>query len=124
MLACDFTLRGHRCRHHFYDLRTFLAGRAGSKEIDSMQVLCKSSDQNVETHCSVCGQGFVLFWERVIAMEKDEALKEIEKTLREHHLARSGADAHPEHGFLVPEWDGPIAFSGAAILSNAPVWAL
>jgi hypothetical protein len=89
-----------------------------------MQVLCKTSDTAVETNCSVCGQGFVLFWERQSKMERGEALRQIETTLRHHHHVGAGADVHPKKGFLVPEWNGPIAFSGAAILGNAPAWAL
>ena len=89
-----------------------------------MQVLCKSSEQNIETHCSVCGQGFTLYWERTSSMDKEQALAEIEVTLRNNHLNADGALAHPDRGFLVPEWNGPIAFSGAALLGNAPAWVL
>ena len=89
-----------------------------------MQVLCKSSCEQVETCCSVCGQGFALYWERQTKAERMQALKEIEKTLRSHHHDQAGPEAHPNRGFLVPEWNGPIAFSGAAILGNAPSWAL
>lgn len=89
-----------------------------------MQVLLKSAETAVETRCTVCGQGFVMFWERQTKMERGEALREIETVLRHHHSASSDPKAHPVKGFLVPAWDGPIAFSGAAILGNAPVWAL
>ena len=89
-----------------------------------MQVLLKSAESAVETRCSICGQGFVMFWERQTKMERTEALREIDSTLRMHHHTSEGTQAHPVKGFLVPEWDGPIAFSGAAILGNAPVWAL
>lgn len=90
-----------------------------------MQVLLKTTTEAaVETRCSVCGQGFVMFWERQTKMERSEALREIESTLRHHHHQGAGPQVHPVKGFLVPAWDGPIAFSGAAILGNAPVWAL
>jgi hypothetical protein len=89
-----------------------------------MQVLCKTSSEHAETSCSVCGQGFALYWERQTKTERAQALKEIEKTLRSHHYNQSGPEAHPTRGFLVPEWKGPVAFSGAAILGNAPTWAL
>lgn len=89
-----------------------------------MQVLCKSSNEHAETSCSVCGQGFALYWERQSKAERAQALKEIDKTLRSHHSKHAGPEAHPNRGFLVPEWSGPIAFSGAAILGNAPSWAL
>jgi hypothetical protein len=89
-----------------------------------MQVLCKSIDGNSETQCCVCGQGFVMFWERQSRAERAEALREIQKTLLSHHRAGNGPQVHPVNGFLVPAWNGPIAFSGAAILGHAPTWAL
>lgn len=89
-----------------------------------MQVLCKSTDGNAEIRCCVCGQGFVLFWERQSRSERTDCLNEIQKVLRGHHHDEAGPDAHPHAGFLVPEWGGPIAFSGAAILGHAPTWAL
>jgi hypothetical protein len=89
-----------------------------------MQVLCKSTNGNAEVYCSVCGQGFVMFWERQSRNERAECMHEIEKALRGHHREIEGREAHPQTGFLIPEWDGPIAFSGAAILGHAPTWAL
>jgi len=89
-----------------------------------MQVLCKSTNGNAETHCCVCGQGFVMFWERQSRSERMEARSEIQKTLRSHHYNQAGPEAHPPDGFLVPEWNGPIAASGAAILGQAPSWEL
>jgi len=89
-----------------------------------MQVLCKGTKGNAETQCCVCGQGFILFWERQSRMERAEVLREIKKMLLRHHRTSAGPQAHPAGSFLVPEWDGPIAYSGAAILGHAPSWAL
>jgi hypothetical protein len=89
-----------------------------------MQVLLKSSEEAAETRCSVCGQGFAMFWERQTKMERSEALRLVEAALRRHHHEGGGSEAHPVKGFLVPEWNGPVAVSGAALLGNAPVWAL
>jgi hypothetical protein len=89
-----------------------------------MQVLCKSTSQTAEAYCCVCGQGFVMFWERQSPSDRAEALREIQQVLLGHHRSSAGPQAHPKSGFLVPEWNGPIAFSGAAILGHAPTWAL
>ncbi len=89
-----------------------------------MQVLCKSSNEGASICCSVCGQGFALYWERQSKIERSLATQEIAKTLRSHHTKHAGPAAHPDRGFLVPEWAGPVAYSGAAILGNAPSWAL
>jgi hypothetical protein len=85
-----------------------------------MQVLCKSSNESVEARCSICGQGFALYWERQTAHNREEALEVVNAELRNHHSEKEGVAAHPERGFLVPAWSGSIAFSGAAILGNAP----
>ena len=89
-----------------------------------MQVLCKSTTGFAETHCSICGQGFVMFWERQSRDERIKSMAEIQKTLRHQHRSHRGPDAHPNGGFLVPEWKGSISASGAAMLGQAPSWAL
>ncbi len=89
-----------------------------------MQVLCKSSSSAADVSCSVCGQGFALYWERQTRTERAIALAEIGKTLRGHHRDKSGPEAHPQSGFLVPESNGPAAIPGASVLGSAPSWAL
>jgi hypothetical protein len=89
-----------------------------------MQVLCKSTSATPEMCCSVCGQGFVLFWERQTKSERAHTMREIAKALRGHHHDVSGREAHPRRGFIVPDANGPAEFSGAATLGNAPSWAL
>ena len=89
-----------------------------------MQVLCKGTKGNSEVQCCVCGQGFVMFWERQSRAERAEAIHEIQETLRNHHRNHHGPEAHPAGGFLVPEWNGPIAYSAAAMLGHPPSWAL
>jgi hypothetical protein len=104
--------------------RNKLEQRHDERQKNKMQVLCKSIADSPEVCCPVCGQGFVLFWERQSRAERAMALREIARTLRSHHGKLSSPDAHPQRGFVVPDWNGPIAFSGAAILGNAPSWAL
>jgi hypothetical protein len=89
-----------------------------------MQVLCKSTIGSGELKCSVCGQGFVMFWERQSRAERKQSMREIQTYLRTHHSNIAGPQAHPRAGFLVPDWNGPVQFSGASILGHAPTWAL
>ena len=89
-----------------------------------MQVMCKTTSLAADVCCSVCGQGFALYWERHNKMERAQALGEIARTLRSHHRDKLGPEAHPQRGFLVPEWKGPASVSGAAVLGSAPTWAL
>lgn len=69
-----------------------------------MKVFCKSTSGNAEFHCSVCGQGFVLFWERHPRTERFAVLSEIQRTMRRHHRQAPGPEAHPPGGFLAPDW--------------------
>lgn len=89
-----------------------------------MQVYCKVSNQAVETHCGVCGQGFSLLWERPGKAERARILAEVTRVLRSHHHGQSGPGAHPTRAFLVLDGKGPEAFSGAATVGHAPSWAL
>ena len=89
-----------------------------------MQVLCKVTSSAADVCCSVCGQGFALYWERQTRTERAQAIREIGRTLRGHHSSKSGPEAHPQRGFLVQEGTGTVPFSGAAVTGNAPPWAL
>jgi hypothetical protein len=89
-----------------------------------MQVLCKRTGGHAETRCCVCGQGFVMFWDRQSRSARVEALKEIQDTLRHQHRNQLGKEAHPDGGFLVPEWKGVELTSGVATVGHAPNWEL
>jgi len=89
-----------------------------------MQVFCRSTNGNSEVQCCVCGQGFVMFWDRQSRAERAAARREIQEILRNHHRNHPGAAVHPTGGFLVPEWGGPIDCSAADTLGHAPSWEL
>jgi len=63
----------------------------------------------------VCGQGFVLFWERQPRTERVAVLSEIQETMRRHHRTSPDADAHPQGGFLAPDWGDPSELAAAAL---------
>ena len=88
-----------------------------------MQVLCKASNTASDVRCSVCGQGFLVYWTRTSADERRKRRAEIVQTLREHHTDNNGPEAHPQAGFNLPEWNGEPALSAAALIGNAPSWA-
>lgn len=79
-----------------------------------MQVLCKKTGGNAETHCCVCGQGFVMFWDRQSRAERVAAVHEIQQVLRSHHRNSGGPGAHPNDSFMVPGWSGAGARCGEA----------
>jgi hypothetical protein len=91
-----------------------------------MQVYFKSTDQNANTHCCVCGQGFSLSWERKPNSRFSDILFEIQKSLCDHHRDQMGPQAHPQSGILVPdlvpEWNGHMVAS-APMTGNAQVYA-
>lgn len=86
-----------------------------------MQVVCKKTGGNAELHCCVCGQGFVVFWERQSARERMAARHEIQESLRRQHRGSSGREAHPEGSFLIPEGN---ASASLVPPGNAPAWGL
>ncbi len=86
-----------------------------------MKVFCKSTKGNAEFRCGVCGQGFVLFWERQPRTERVAILSEIQQTMRRHHRTSQGTDAHPQGGFLAPEWGDPSELAAAAFKGSNQV---
>ena len=89
-----------------------------------MQVLCRSTKGNAETRCCICGQGFVMFWERQSRTERFELMKEIQQALRHQHRVHKGPDAHPHSSFLVPELTGANLGPVAVSQGGVPSWAL
>jgi len=89
-----------------------------------MQVLCKATNGNAETHCCVCGQGFVMFWDRQSRAERAAAILEIQAALRLHHRTASGPEAHPTAAFPVPDWNDASERKIAADSSPAPHWGI
>ena len=95
----------------------------------SMQVLCKVSNSASDVLCPVCGQGFLVYWTRSALEKRAARREEIVKALGEQHASDPGEDAlgpsaHPQTGFNLPEWQGEPRASAAALLGNAPAWAV
>jgi hypothetical protein len=89
-----------------------------------MQVLCRKTNGNAEFHCCVCGQGFLMFWERHSHSERMGLLHEVQETLRRHHRTASGPEAHPTGGFLAPQNNGAGELVCAGVAEMAPTWEL
>lgn len=89
-----------------------------------MQVLCKATQGNAETHCCICGQGFVMFWDRQSRSERVAALHEIQDALRRHHRTAPGPEAHPTALFPVPDWNGSTGLDGVVASGTAPTWGI
>jgi hypothetical protein len=89
-----------------------------------MQVLCKKTDGNAETHCCVCGQGFVMFWDRQSRNDRMAALHEVQQILRRHHRNGAGPEAHPKETFTVPEWSGNSKATDPSAHDTVPTWDL
>jgi len=89
-----------------------------------MQVLCKASNSASDIRCNVCGQGFLVYWTRTSATERNFAREEIVQALRSHHKDVDSADAHPASGFNVPEWGGEAHTSPGELPGNASARAV
>ena len=84
-----------------------------------MQVLCKASNAASDVRCSVCGQGFLVYWVRTAADLRGAMRTEIAGMLRGHHDGAGGAEVHPAGEFHLPVWHGDGAFSAAALMGAA-----
>jgi hypothetical protein len=84
------------------------------------------TNQNANTHCCVCGQGFALSWDRKPNSIITDVLFEVQKSLCDHHHDHEGRQAHPQSGVVVadmiPQSNGLIAAS-AAMAANAQLRA-
>jgi hypothetical protein len=88
----------------------------------TVQVVCQPSNSSADVHCPVCGQGFLLYWERTCLIEQGETLSDIQQSLADHHTADLDSDEpiHPLAAFNIPAWSGNPEFSGAAMLGGLP----
>ncbi len=59
-----------------------------------MHMLCKVSTVFSDVRCPVCGQGFLVYWTRKRAGEREEQRHTLQQALREQHGALDSADAH------------------------------
>lgn len=71
-----------------------------------MHMLCKVSSHFSDVDCPTCGQGFMVYWTRQRAGERDAQRQTLQNLLREQHTASSSADAHAP-AFQMP--DAPLA---------------
>ena len=84
-----------------------------------MQVLLKRSQDKKDIECSVCKQGFHLYWERTSPAEQETMRAIIQGELvRQHDNKINAIDPHPKKPFNLPEWSGEHQFSGAALLGG------
>jgi hypothetical protein len=72
-----------------------------------MQILCKASDTSSDVRCTVCGQGFLLYWTRSSAEDR-RAVAEIQTMLHSHHQSGDEPVGHP-----------PLEFSLSVMLMPA-----
>ncbi len=88
-----------------------------------MQVLLKKSDFRQDLHCTVCHQGFRLYWELASPAERATMRNIVLGELRDHHAPEQGGDptpaAHPADLFRLPTWLSGPQFSRAAVLSHS-----
>jgi hypothetical protein len=83
-----------------------------------MQVLLRKSKVTKDIQCSVCHQGFQVYWERTSPAERATMRAIVEAELRHQHLEDPGRSAHPEAPFNLPQWSGLPQFSAAALLGG------
>src|ERR1700738_4520345 len=87
-----------------------------------MQVLLRRSEFRQDIRCSVCGQGFRLYWELSSPSERATMRSIVLGELRDHHSREQGGDqtssAHPVDLFRLPGWTGSPKFTRKALLAG------
>jgi hypothetical protein len=122
--ADDIAVRWNGHRHKELAIVHAWLGKPPALVRQEMQVLCRKTKGNAEFHCCVCGQGFVMFWERQSRSERAEIMHEIQETMRRHHRTAPGPEAHPLDGFLAPQMVGSLEMAGVGVTTGAPAWDL
>jgi hypothetical protein len=89
-----------------------------------MQVLCRISHTESDVRCTVCGQGFLVYWSRTSSTERDTTRRLVVEALARQHHSSATESVHPRTGFNVPDWSGLPHFSAAALLGGSQSWSL
>jgi hypothetical protein len=83
-----------------------------------MQVLLRKSATRQDIQCTICNQGFRIYWERTSPAERETMRAIVHGELCRQHDTDKTPSAHPEIPFNVPQWSGAPQYSGAAILGG------
>jgi hypothetical protein len=87
-----------------------------------MQVLLRRSEFRQDVNCSICGQGFRLYWEQNSPPERATMRAIVLGELRDHHSEEQGdnktAAAHPVDLFRLPGWTGSPKFARRTLLAG------
>jgi len=90
-----------------------------------MQVLCERSNAGSDVRCGVCGQGFLVYWERSSRTEREAARKDVMQAIRgQHEDVTTGHHAHDAVRFTVPTWSGDPSYSGGGLLGGVTAFAV
>lgn len=74
-----------------------------------MQMLCKVSSVFSDVRCPVCEQGFLVYWTRIAAKNRDEQRETLLDGLRSQHgAANGGAEVHPAAFHLADGATSPV----------------
>ncbi len=69
---------------------------AGFNGVQHMQMLCKVSNAFSDVRCPVCEQGFMVYWTRIAAKNRDEQRQSLLNGLRlQHGSTDETTSAHP-----------------------------
>ena len=67
------------------------------------EIVCKLSNEASDVRCTVCGQGFLVYWSRFTRAEQDHSRRVIQEQLRQHHADGGAHEVHPKESFRVSE---------------------
>ena len=82
------------------------------------EVVCQLSNEASDVRCSVCGQGFLVYWAKFSRAEQEQSRRMIQDVLRGHHGGEAaGVDphaVHPREDFMVVERHAEPEYTEAA----------
>ena len=85
-----------------------------------MQVLLKRTDEKKDIECTVCRQGFRLYWAPEAPAERATIRAIVESELSRHHDSNdSTAAVHPTGHFSLPDWAAEPELAAAGYASSA-----
>ena len=64
-----------------------------------MELQVKPSNIGSDVRCAVCGQGFLLFSDKLAHLHHHAVVMHVQRALRQHHAICDDCRAHPAEGF-------------------------
>jgi len=94
-------------------------GRKAARRPLSMHHTHQPSKFASDVRCPICGQGFLVYGDKLTPIRQNESRRIMQQALRDQHGARSDSSAvHPGRSFYVASCFGTPPFSASPLLGD------